>query len=79
MWDSANGQKNAVRLGEKDEIIKRNNFPQVPWQAVKNPKFIKTDAGDKIMVDGWFAIVRKPNYVPDMFFSLAWGSITGFT
>lgn len=78
MWDSANGQKNAVRLGEKDQIIKRNTFPQVPWQAVKNPKFIETDAGDKIMVDGWFAIVRKPNYVPDMFFSMAWGLITGF-
>lgn len=30
------------------------------------------------MVDGWFAIVRKPNYVPDMFFSMAWGLITRF-
>ena len=50
----------------------------MPWQAVKNPKFIETDAGDKIMVDGWFAIVRKPNYVLEMFFSMAWGLITGF-
>jgi delta24(24(1))-sterol reductase len=30
------------------------------------------------MVDGWFAIIRKPNYVPDMFFSMSWGLITGF-
>ena len=78
MWDSANGQKNAVRLNDKDQIVKRNTFPQVPWQAVKDPKFIETDAGDRIMVDGWFKIVRKPNYVPDMWFSFAWGAVTGF-
>jgi protein-S-isoprenylcysteine O-methyltransferase Ste14 len=39
---------------------------------------IETKAGDRILVDGWFAIVRKPNYVPDMFFSMSWGLITGF-
>jgi hypothetical protein len=34
------------------------------WQAIDNPKTIQTDTGDHIMVDGWFAIIRKPNYVP---------------
>ncbi|RMJ28578.1 hypothetical protein PHISP_00538 [Aspergillus sp. HF37] len=78
MWDSANGQKNAFRHKEKGQLIKRNTFPQVPWQAIENPKTIETDSGDRIMVDGWFAIIRKPNYVPDMFFSMSWGLITGF-
>ncbi|KAL6691355.1 ergosterol biosynthesis ERG4/ERG24 [Trichoderma pleuroticola] len=78
MWDSANGQKNAFRHKEKGQLMKRNTFPQVPWQSIDNPKTIKTDAGDQILVDGWFAIIRKPNYVPDMFFSMAWGLITGF-
>ncbi|GAB7357364.1 hypothetical protein MBLNU459_g8310t2 [Dothideomycetes sp. NU459] len=78
MWDSANGQKNAFRHQEKGQLVKRNTFPQVPWQAIENPRVIETDAGDRIMVDGWFAIVRKPNYVPDMFFSMSWGLITGF-
>ncbi|GKT84330.1 delta(24)-sterol reductase [Colletotrichum tofieldiae] len=78
MWDSANGQKNAFRHQERGQLIKRKTFPQVPWQAIENPKVIETDAGDRIMVDGWFAIIRKPNYVPDMFFSFAWGLITGF-
>jgi delta24(24(1))-sterol reductase len=68
MWDSANGQKNAFRHKEKGQLIKRNTFPQT----------IQTDTGDHIMVDGWFAIIRKPNYVPDMFFSMSWGLITGF-
>ncbi|KAF3391444.1 hypothetical protein F1880_007384 [Penicillium rolfsii] len=78
MWDSANGQKNAFRHKEKGQLVKRNTFPQVPWQAIENPKTIETDTGDSIMVDGWFAIVRKPNYIPDMFFSMSWGLITGF-
>ncbi|EFQ35801.1 ergosterol biosynthesis ERG4/ERG24 family protein [Colletotrichum graminicola M1.001] len=78
MWDSANGQKNAFRHQERGQLIKRNTFPQVPWQAIEDPKVIETDTGDRIMVDGWFAIVRKPNYVPDMFFSFSWGLITGF-
>ncbi|KJZ75345.1 hypothetical protein HIM_05271 [Hirsutella minnesotensis 3608] len=78
MWDSANGQKNAFRQAEKGQLIKRNTFPQVPWQVIDNPRTIETDTGDQIMVDGWFAIIRKPNYVPDMFFSMSWGLITGF-
>ncbi|KAB8067096.1 ergosterol biosynthesis ERG4/ERG24 [Aspergillus leporis] len=78
VWDSANGQKNAFRHQEKGQLVKRNTFPQVPWQAIENPKIIETDTGDNIMIDGWFAIVRKPNYVPDMFFSMSWGLITGF-
>ncbi|RMD39703.1 hypothetical protein DV735_g5431, partial [Chaetothyriales sp. CBS 134920] len=78
MWDSANGQKNAFRHKEKNQLIKRNTFPQVPWQSIENPRTIQTDTGDHIMVDGWFAIIRKPNYVPDMFFSMSWGLITGF-
>ncbi|KAF9872457.1 hypothetical protein CkaCkLH20_09954 [Colletotrichum karsti] len=78
MWDSANGQKNAFRHQEKGQLVKLKTFPQVPWQAVENPKVIETDVGDRIMVDGWFAIIRKPNYVPDMFFSFSWGLITGF-
>ncbi|KAJ5491513.1 Delta(24(24(1)))-sterol reductase [Penicillium diatomitis] len=78
MWDSANGQKNAFRHKTRGEFHKRNTFPQVPWQAIENPMTIRTDAGDDIMVDGWYAIIRKPNYVPDMFFSFAWGMITGF-
>ncbi|KAK1975088.1 ergosterol biosynthesis ERG4/ERG24 family protein [Colletotrichum cereale] len=79
MWDSANGQKNAFRHQERGQlVVERKTFPQVPWRAIENPKVIETDAGDRIMVDGWFAIIRKPNYVPDMFFAFSWGLITGF-
>lgn len=78
MWDTANSQKNGFRQMEKNQLISRNTFPQLPWQVIKNPKVIETKAGDRIMVDGWFGIIRKPNYVPDIFFSFSWGLITGF-
>ena len=78
VWDTANGQKNRFRQMEKGQLLARNTFPQLPWQVIENPRAIETDAGDRILADGWFAIVRKPNYVPDMFFSMSWGLITGF-
>ncbi|KAB8244796.1 ergosterol biosynthesis ERG4/ERG24 family-domain-containing protein [Aspergillus flavus] len=46
VWDSSNGQRNAFRHQEKGQLIKRNTFPQVLWQAIKNPKVIETDTGD---------------------------------
>ena len=78
MWDSSNGQKNSFRQQERGQLIERKAFPHMPWTVIKNPRVLETKAGDRIMVDGWFAIVRKPNYVPDMFFSMSWGLITGF-
>ncbi|EFE32576.1 uncharacterized protein ARB_00400 [Trichophyton benhamiae CBS 112371] len=59
-------------------LIKRNTFPRVPWRTLGNPRTIPTDTGDQILTDDWFAIIWKPNYVPYMFFSMAWGLITGF-
>lgn len=78
MWDTANSQKNGFRQMERKQLLQRKTFPQLPWQVIENPKVLETNAGDRIMVDGWFAIIRKPNYVPDIFFSFSWGLITGF-
>jgi delta24(24(1))-sterol reductase len=78
MWDSSNSQKYCFRQQEHGQLTKRNTFPQMPWTHIKNPRVLKTNAGNDILLDGWFRIVRKPNYVPDMFFSMSWGLITGF-
>ncbi|KAF2202573.1 C-24(28) sterol reductase [Delitschia confertaspora ATCC 74209] len=78
MWDTANSQKNAFRQMERKQLIKRRTFPQLPWSVIEKPRVLETEAGDRIMVDGWFGIVRKPSYVPDIFFSLSWGLVTGF-
>ncbi|QPG95463.1 hypothetical protein C2857_000759 [Epichloe festucae Fl1] len=79
MWDTSNSQKNYFRQMEhQGKLTKRKTFPQLPWRIVKNPRALETTAGNRILADGWFGIVRKPNYVPDMFFSFSWALITGF-
>ncbi|PNP53113.1 hypothetical protein THARTR1_06323 [Trichoderma harzianum] len=77
VWDSCNSQKNRFRAMEKGNLIKRNTFPQVPWQTLKNPKTIKSPQGT-ILVDGWYGLARKIHYTSDLWFSVSWGLITGF-
>lgn len=78
VWDSCNGQKNSFRAAERGTLTKRNTFPQVPWQSIKNPRTIPTDTGDAILVDGWYGLARKVHYSCDTFFAICWGLITGF-
>ncbi|KAJ4306276.1 C-24(28) sterol reductase [Collariella sp. IMI 366227] len=78
IWDSCNSQKNRFRAMERGTLIKRNTFPQVPWQTLHNPKTIETGLGDKILADGWYGLARKIHYTADVFFATSWGLITGF-
>lgn len=78
VWDSCNSQKNRFRAMERGTLIKRNTFPQVPWQTLHNPKVIETGLGDKILADGWYGLARKIHYTCDTYFAITWGLITGF-
>ncbi|KAJ5711331.1 ERG4/ERG24 ergosterol biosynthesis protein [Penicillium malachiteum] len=78
VWDTANGQKNSFRMMERGTWVKRNTFPQLPWQEVHNPKTIVSESGDTILADGWYGLARKVHYSCDMFFAISWGLITGF-
>jgi Delta24(24(1))-sterol reductase len=53
IWDTANSQKNRFRQQERGTMVVRKAFPQLPWQTVENPEFIRTSAGDSILVSGW--------------------------
>lgn len=53
VWDTTNSQKNRFRHHERGQMVLRKAFPQLPWQTVENPKTIKTETGDSILVDGW--------------------------
>ncbi|KAK3946044.1 C-24(28) sterol reductase [Diplogelasinospora grovesii] len=79
VWDSCNSQKNRFRAMERGTLIKRNTFPQLPWQTLQNPKTIETGQGDKILVDGWYGLARKVHYACDAYFAICWGLITGFS
>ncbi|SPQ21980.1 55fbf3ed-6680-4ac1-9533-52ab4615a1c0 [Thermothielavioides terrestris] len=78
VWDSANSQKNRYRAMTRGKLIKRNTFPQVPWQTLHNPKTIETGLGDKILADGWYGLARKVHYTCDVYFAVTWGLVTGF-
>jgi delta24(24(1))-sterol reductase len=79
VWDSCNSQKNRFRCMERGTMIKRNTFPQLPWQTIHNPRKIPTSTGDSILVDGWYGLARKVHYTCDVFFAVTWGLITGFS
>jgi Delta24(24(1))-sterol reductase len=60
IWDTTNSQKNRFRQQERGMLLERKTFPQLPWQTVKNPKFIKTKCGDSILIDGWCKFPTLP-------------------
>jgi len=78
VWDTTNSQKNRFRAEETGKQVIRKSFPQLPWQAVKNPRVIRTKDGHTILADGWYGKARKIHYTCDLFFALCWGLITGF-
>ncbi len=53
IWDTTNSQKNNFRQEERGTLVERRNVFQLPWQTVKNPHIIRTEAGESILVDGW--------------------------
>ncbi|KAL8807074.1 MAG: hypothetical protein Q9182_000907 [Xanthomendoza sp. 2 TL-2023] len=79
IWDTTNSQKNRFRQQENGTLVERRNPFQLPWQTVKNPKVIKTQAGESILADGWYGYARKIHYTADLYFALSWALITGFS
>lgn len=72
----------------------RWTFPQWPGNTVHNPKYIQTAQGGKLLIDGWWAYLRKPvshllsfrnfrlnarqNYAADIVQVMTWGLCAGF-
>jgi len=78
VWDTANYQKNAFRMRIQGTHFKRKAFPQLPWMHLKNPSFLTTKQGGKLLTDGWWKYARKPHYMADVVMALTWGLCTGF-
>ncbi|UJR30879.1 hypothetical protein I4U23_018391 [Adineta vaga] len=66
IWDSSLSQKIRFRMQQQGTYIPRNAFPQVPWNVIKNPKYLKTECGSPLLVDGYFKYCRKPQYTADI-------------
>ncbi|KAJ7091410.1 ergosterol biosynthesis ERG4/ERG24 [Mycena belliarum] len=78
IWDTANSQKSRFKMQTQGINTFRKSFPQLPGGTVKNPTFIQTAHGNRLLTSGWWAYSRKPNYVADWIMSFCWGAIIGF-
>ncbi|KAF7794249.1 hypothetical protein EIP86_005382 [Pleurotus ostreatoroseus] len=77
IWDTAMSQKSRFKMQRQGITEFRKTFPQLPGGTIQNPKYIQTAHGNCLLVDGWWAYSRKPNYVADWVMSLSWGLVQG--
>ncbi|MCH9614763.1 MAG: Delta(14)-sterol reductase [Chlamydiia bacterium] len=77
IWDTANSQKNRFRMQLRGTFVERRTFPQLPWGTLKNPKYIETESGSKLLVDGWYRYARKIHYTADSTMALSWALSCG--
>jgi hypothetical protein len=59
-FDTSMAQKSRFKIDASGQEYKpRKAFPQLPYAHIKNAKFLQTAKG-KLLVDGWWAYLRKP-------------------
>ncbi|KAJ1677954.1 C-24(28) sterol reductase [Spiromyces aspiralis] len=78
-WDTGNSQRNRFRMYHNGTLIDRKAFPQLPCSFSPDYKYIQTEHGNKLLIDGWFAYARKPHYTADLVMALSWGFICSFS
>jgi len=77
IFDTSMAQKSRFRMLMQGTYQERWTFPQLPWGTLKDPKYIQTEHGNRLLVSGWWAYARKPNYSADLVMSLTWGLVIG--
>ncbi|KAG5439125.1 hypothetical protein PCANB_001424 [Pneumocystis canis] len=55
-------QKNRFRQQQQGVLQLRKTFPQLPWQTLKNPTYIKCSNGGTLLTSGWYRFARKIHY-----------------
>ncbi|GAA5982914.1 hypothetical protein JCM11641_002625 [Rhodosporidiobolus odoratus] len=76
LMDISMAQKSHFKAVSTGTYIKRHTFPQLPYAELDNPKTFQTKRG-KLLVDGAWAYLRKPNYISDWVQGLVWGLSAG--
>ncbi|KAJ7180721.1 ergosterol biosynthesis ERG4/ERG24 [Mycena filopes] len=77
IWDTSMSQKSRFKMQTQGITTFRTAFPQLPGSIVKNPTYIQTAHGNRLLTSGWWAYSRKPNYAADWVMSFCWGAIIG--
>ncbi|OAV97665.1 hypothetical protein PTTG_01138 [Puccinia triticina 1-1 BBBD Race 1] len=81
VFDTSNSQKARFKMenDSKSQITSRiYGFPQLSYGTLKNPKVLVVGNGDrKLLIDGWWAVCRHPNYTADFIQALCWAVCSG--
>ena len=77
VWDTSQSQRNRFRMQQRGTYLPRRAFPQLPWGTLKNPRYLQTTHGSKLLTDGWWRYARKIHYTADVVMALSWGLICG--
>ncbi|CAD6893802.1 unnamed protein product [Tilletia laevis] len=78
IFDSSMAQKSRFRMMLQGSYKVRWSFPQWPWSTLPNPRYLQTQHGNALLIDGWWQFLRKPNYTADLVQSFSWGVCAGF-
>lgn len=77
IWDTSQSQKNRFRASLSGGFVLRKTFPQLPWGTLQNPKYLKTECGSLLLVDGWWKFARKIHYTADIVMANVWAFSCG--
>lgn len=78
VFDTAMSQKSRFKMEQDGNTRVRKTFPSFAAGVVKNPTYIQTAHGNKLLTSGWWAYARKPNYTADFIQSFTWAVCAGF-
>jgi hypothetical protein len=56
-FDSSMAQKSRFRMGLQGTLKVRWTFPQWPWSTLQDPRYLQTEHGNALLIDGWWQFV----------------------
>ncbi|TFY51046.1 hypothetical protein EVJ58_g10767 [Rhodofomes roseus] len=80
IFRAANGEKNDFRNGKNPKSAYAVNavdslLTSIIWIDLK---YMTTERGSKLLIEGWWGKSRHPNYMGDLIMAFAWSLPTGF-
>ena len=66
IFDTSMSQKSRFKMQGQGITTYRKTFPQLPWGTLKEPAYIQTAHGNRLLIDGWWRYSRKPVSLPSL-------------